>query len=165
MLAAGEHLHLWCACVLIGLAQSLSIRATTLAECRHVSRSRQRSSNGDLPHDSICASEVLEEDGSAWCAQCRIHVHYVCGTECLSCRHWFCHTCRGSHWCHPMSSEAAEPLVQVQKEVPTDGPTSEPGAPCASAPCASAPATSTFDRGVKVYVAGPRLCLLGDTQA
>ena len=38
-------MHLWCACVLIGLAQSLSIRATTLAERRHVSHSPQRFCN------------------------------------------------------------------------------------------------------------------------
>ena len=53
-------------------------------------------------------------------------------------------TCRGRHWCHPKSSEAAEPRVQVEKKVPPDGPANEPGASCAIAPAAL-----TFERGVK----------------
>ena len=61
---------------------------------------------------SICAREVLEEDPAGWCARRRIHVHNACGGGCIRCRQWFCLTCQGSHGCHPMSSEATEPLME-----------------------------------------------------
>jgi hypothetical protein len=41
-----------------------------------------------------------------------------------TCGQWWSRTCRGSHGCHPKSSEAAEPLWQDQKEVPPHGPAS-----------------------------------------
>jgi hypothetical protein len=65
----------------------------------------------------ICAHDVIEEDPIGWCAQCRIHVHDACGRGCARCRRWFCLSCQGSHGCHPMSSEAEDPLSEVVKKL------------------------------------------------